>query len=35
MAQALSAYALREEHQDARLKLEILAGKILDRVKVD
>lgn len=35
MAQALSAYARREEHQDARLKLEILAGKILDRVKVD
>lgn len=35
MAQAISAQARKEELQEARLHMEQIAGKLLDRVKVD
>lgn len=34
-AQALTAYARRAEHQDKRLALELMAGKVLDKVTVE
>jgi hypothetical protein len=34
-AQALTAYARRAEHQDKRLHLEIMAGRVLDKVTVE
>lgn len=35
MAQAISAQARQEELQEARLTMERIAGKLLDRIKVD
>lgn len=35
MAQAISAQARQEDFQEARLQLEQIAGKLLDRIKVD